>query len=118
MQSSRQSSESAVCGRSVTVFGSTGNTLWIRGIPELQQSQSVQEAEPERQPQRPSYVESKQNLEEDRLTDQNQVAASRQDTRARQPQTPIVKDKLPGRNDPCPCGSGKKFKNCHGKGLV
>ncbi|EOT47064.1 MULTISPECIES: preprotein translocase subunit SecA [Enterococcus] len=22
-----------------------------------------------------------------------------------------------GRNDPCPCGSGKKFKNCHGKGL-
>ena len=23
----------------------------------------------------------------------------------------------PGRNDPCPCGSGKKYKNCHGKGL-
>ena len=23
-----------------------------------------------------------------------------------------------GRNDPCPCGSGKKFKNCHGKGIV
>ncbi|MBQ5826641.1 MAG: SEC-C domain-containing protein, partial [Bacteroidaceae bacterium] len=22
------------------------------------------------------------------------------------------------RNDPCPCGSGKKFKNCHGRGLV
>ncbi|MDE6082038.1 MAG: SEC-C domain-containing protein [Muribaculaceae bacterium] len=22
-----------------------------------------------------------------------------------------------GRNDPCPCGSGKKYKNCHGKGL-
>lgn len=22
-----------------------------------------------------------------------------------------------GRNDPCPCGSGKKFKNCHGKGM-
>ncbi|MFP4239466.1 MAG: SEC-C metal-binding domain-containing protein, partial [Rhodosalinus sp.] len=21
----------------------------------------------------------------------------------------------PGRNDPCPCGSGKKFKHCHGK---
>jgi uncharacterized protein YecA (UPF0149 family) len=21
-----------------------------------------------------------------------------------------------GRNDPCPCGSGKKYKNCHGKG--
>ena len=24
-------------------------------------------------------------------------------------------DKKPGRNDPCPCGSGKKYKNCHGK---
>jgi len=32
--------------------------------------------------------------------------------------TPYVKDKEPGRNDPCPCGSGKKFKNCHGKGIV
>ena len=21
----------------------------------------------------------------------------------------------PGRNDPCPCGSGKKFKHCHGR---
>lgn len=28
---------------------------------------------------------------------------------------PIVKDKLPERNDPCHCGSGKKYKNCHGK---
>ena len=33
-------------------------------------------------------------------------------------QQPIVKDKLPARNEPCPCGSGKKFKNCHGKGIV
>jgi preprotein translocase subunit SecA len=27
---------------------------------------------------------------------------------------PIRVDKKVGRNDPCPCGSGKKFKNCHG----
>ena len=27
----------------------------------------------------------------------------------------VVKDKLPGRNDPCPCGSGKKYKKCCGK---
>ncbi|MBQ6822561.1 MAG: preprotein translocase subunit SecA [Bacteroidales bacterium] len=32
--------------------------------------------------------------------------------------TPVKVDKHVGRNDPCPCGSGKKFKNCHGKGLV
>ena len=31
--------------------------------------------------------------------------------------TPYIAPKTPGRNDPCPCGSGKKFKNCHGKGL-
>jgi uncharacterized protein YecA (UPF0149 family) len=34
------------------------------------------------------------------------------------PQVPIVKDSVfdkAGRNDPCPCGSGKKFKFCHGR---
>jgi preprotein translocase subunit SecA len=31
-------------------------------------------------------------------------------------QQPIVAEKKVGRNDPCPCGSGKKFKNCHGTG--
>ena len=30
-------------------------------------------------------------------------------------QEPIRVEKAPGRNDPCPCGSGKKFKHCHGK---
>jgi predicted aspartyl protease len=29
--------------------------------------------------------------------------------------TPAIAPKQPGRNDPCHCGSGKKFKNCHGK---
>jgi preprotein translocase subunit SecA len=29
---------------------------------------------------------------------------------------PVVKNEEPGRNDPCPCGSGKKYKNCHGVG--
>ena len=31
--------------------------------------------------------------------------------------TPIKVDKQVGRNDPCPCGSGLKYKNCHGKGI-
>ena len=85
-------------------------------IPEMQQQ--VQEAAPEQRTQRQQYTESKQNIGEEQLVDQNQAAAARQDTRAQQPRTPIIKDKLPGRNDPCPCGSGKKFKNCHGKGIV
>jgi preprotein translocase subunit SecA len=33
----------------------------------------------------------------------------------RQRVQPVRVDKKVGRNDPCPCGSGKKFKNCHGK---
>ncbi|MGZ4676539.1 MAG: preprotein translocase subunit SecA, partial [Acidimicrobiia bacterium] len=35
-----------------------------------------------------------------------------EDTR---PQMPVQVEKTPGRNDPCPCGSGKKYKLCHGK---
>jgi len=31
---------------------------------------------------------------------------------------PVKVEKHVGRNDPCPCGSGKKYKNCHGKGIV
>ena len=92
-------------------------SILTRGqIPELQQQ--VQEAAPEQRTQRQQYTESKQQVGEEQLTDPNQAAAAQQDTRAQQPRTPIIKDKLPGRNDPCPCGSGKKFKNCHGKGIV
>ena len=40
-----------------------------------------------------------------------------EDTREQVPQQPIRKDVTTGRNEPCPCGSGKKFKNCHGAGL-
>ena len=93
-------------------------SILMRGaIPEMQQ-QDVREAAPEQRTQRQQYTESKQNLSQEQMTDPNQAAAAAQDTRARQPRTPIVKEKLPGRNDPCPCGSGKKFKHCHGTGLV
>ena len=37
------------------------------------------------------------------------------DTHVKQKGTPIKKEKKVGRNDPCPCGSGLKYKNCHGK---
>jgi preprotein translocase subunit SecA len=36
-------------------------------------------------------------------------------TQQQQVTQPIVKEKKVGRNDPCPCGSGKKYKHCHGK---
>ncbi|MBR2239327.1 MAG: preprotein translocase subunit SecA [Prevotella sp.] len=95
-------------------------------IPEMQQ-QDVREAAPEQHTDMRQMQTQKANADgtpggsparNENLVDQNQQAAARHDTRARQPQAPVIKDKLPGRNDPCPCGSGKKFKNCHGKGLV
>ena len=82
---------------------------------QLHVEQEVREAAPEVQQQQ-QYTESKEDLNE-----VAQRAARQQDTResaAPQNRTPIMKDKMPRRNDPCPCGSGKKFKDCHGKGIA
>jgi len=108
---------------SVKLFDNMVNTMNNRSVSILMRAQipvveQVQEAAPEQPTQRQQYTESKQSLTQEQMTDPNQAAAAAQDTRARQPRTPIIKDKMPGRNDPCPCGSGKKFKNCHGRGLV
>lgn len=47
---------------------------------------------------------------------QRQAASARQG--AQKPTAPVVNNgPRVGRNDPCPCGSGKKYKNCHGRGL-
>ena len=108
---------------SVKLFDNMVNTMNNRSVSILMRAQipvvqELQEAAPEEHTQRQQYTESKQSLTQEQMTDPNQAAAAAQDTRAQQPRTPIVRDKLPGRNDPCPCGSGKKFKNCHGRGLV
>ena len=91
------------------------SSILTRGqIPEMQQDE-VREAEPEQHSQR--YTEQKGET----LVDENQQAAAKHDTRETAQQasrTPIVKEKMPNPNDPCPCGSGKKFKKCHGRGLV
>ena len=44
-----------------------------------------------------------------------QAAAAARDTREMQRPEPLRVDKKPRPNDPCPCGSGKKYKQCHGK---
>ncbi|WP_295940557.1 preprotein translocase subunit SecA [uncultured Alistipes sp.] len=55
--------------------------------------------------------------------DVNKLQASRMQAAAqagqgdRQKPMPMQAEKRVGRNDPCPCGSGKKYKQCHGKGL-
>lgn len=57
---------------------------------------------------------SRYNTQKQDLSSPAQKAGQR-DTRERQVTQPIHAEKTVGRNDPCPCGSGKKYKNCHGK---
>ena len=79
----------------------------------VQDPEQVREAAPER---REDFSKYKENRAGD-LGDPSQQAAAAQDTRERVHREPIRVEKRPGRNDPCPCGSGKKFKNCHGRDL-
>ena len=44
-----------------------------------------------------------------------EVGSGRQITQGGKGSAPIRVEKKVGRNDPCPCGSGKKYKQCHGK---
>ncbi|HBY02224.1 MAG TPA: preprotein translocase subunit SecA [Rikenellaceae bacterium] len=59
--------------------------------------------------------------EQRKKTDLTNMRTSRQDlaTSSGEPKTqgPVHVEKRVGRNDPCPCGSGKKFKNCHGANI-
>ena len=92
------------------INNATVSSLMRAQIP-VQAPEEVREAAPEQPTKQPKYTESHETVEE-----QASREAAGRDTRERQ-QQPIVKEKLPGRNAPCPCGSGKKFKNCHGRGL-
>ena len=103
---------------SVTLFDKMVNkindhtvSVLMRGQIPVQEPGQVREAAPERPAPRQQYQETKQDL-----NDPNQQAAAGRDTRE-QKREPIRAQKTVGRNDPCPCGSGKKFKNCHGKNM-
>ncbi len=101
---------------SVTLFDNMVNKLnnqtvsvLMRGQIPVQDPGQVRKAEPERRQDMSKYRENRQDL-----TDPNQQAAAQRDTRETR-REPVRTEKTVGRNDPCPCGSGKKFKNCHGK---
>ena len=97
-------------------------SILMRGqIPVMEQEQPVQEAAPEHRPQQ-NYVEQKVDIdaERERAERAAQQAAAHHDTREGAQQvnhTPYRAERMPRPNDPCPCGSGKKFKNCHGRNL-
>ncbi len=72
-----------------------------------QQPQNIQAARPE---QKVKVVESKAEIS-------SPTGVSEEDLNTQEPQVtqPIRKEQAIGRNDECPCGSGQKYKNCHGK---
>jgi preprotein translocase subunit SecA len=74
--------------------------------------QEIREAAPEKKTDYSRYRTQKDELAENRRI-QGEVAG--RDTRERQKTAPIQVAKTAGRNDPCPCGSGKKYKNCCGR---
>ena len=73
----------------------------------------VKQAEPERRNDYSQYRTSKESYPGENA--QRQAASARQGEQSRP--EPIKAAPRVGRNDPCPCGSGKKFKNCHGRNL-
>lgn len=86
--------------------------LYKGGIPVQQEPEQIQEA-----PEAPKAVPTNVKTSKPEFQSATNDAIVMDDTREAVPQTPIRKEVVTGRNEPCPCGSGKKFKNCHGAGM-
>ena len=97
----------------VGIMNGKSIAILMRGqIPEAPPQQNVQEREPQQR--RPRYSEGRGGE-----PDSSRPNAAPVGNRPQGPVGPIRNEgpKI-GRNDPCPCGSGKKYKNCHGRGLA
>ena len=81
-------------------------TFLLRAFIPLRDAADAREARPAAQPNR--------NMQQMRTNDPSQLSTNGE----QKSRMPVRVDKHVGRNDPCPCGSGLKYKNCHGKGLV
>lgn len=95
----------------VDIINNKTVSILTRGQIPVQEPDEVRQAAPEARQQRPKYKEEKVDLD-----NREQRAAANKDTRETRNE-PIVNEPKIGRNDPCPCGSGKKYKNCCGKNL-
>jgi preprotein translocase subunit SecA len=78
----------------------------LKGNLPTQDPGSVREAQIPRRADRRRLQEGRQDL----------LSQSHSNTQAKQKPQPVKVEKKVGRNEACPCGSGKKYKNCHGKG--
>jgi preprotein translocase subunit SecA len=80
-------------------------TVLMRAQIPVREGDAVREAAPEKRQDYSKYQSQKSDI----------MKAGQQDTREPQKQQPVHAEKTVGRNDPCPCGSGKKYKQCCGK---
>ncbi|MBQ6764336.1 MAG: preprotein translocase subunit SecA [Paludibacteraceae bacterium] len=103
------------------IFESMLNTLnrraiaiLLRGQIHQQEPDRVQQAQQQRRQDYSRYRTQKDAVQAAAQASGMAAAAGR-DTREQQRPEPIHVDKKPRPNDPCPCGSGKKYKQCHGK---
>ena len=83
----------------------------MKGHIPIQSSDQVREAEARRRIDMSRYKTQKSELP----TASNPMEGANTQQEQSKPQ-PVVVEKRVGRNDPCPCGSGKKYKQCHGRG--
>ncbi len=81
--------------------------------PSSRPAPELKRAAPERREDYSKYQASRENLPGEAA----QRAAAQGAGRSQQPTQPVKAGPRINRNDPCPCGSGKKYKNCHGRGL-
>ncbi|MDR1406586.1 MAG: preprotein translocase subunit SecA [Tannerella sp.] len=92
-------------------------SILMRGQIPAREEVQVRQATPERRADMSRYRTEKSQFGSDRGG--SNPLLPKPPTGPQQPQRtePVRAEKRVGRNDPCPCGSGKKYKNCHGKGL-
>ena len=88
--------------------------ILLRGQIHQQEPDRVQQAQQQRRMDYSRYRTQKDAVQQAAQASGAAAAAGR-DTREQQRPEPIHVDKKPRPNDPCPCGSGKKYKQCHGK---
>ncbi len=86
-------------------------TILMRGQIPMREPEQVREAAPEQKTDYSRYRTERNDLE----SDSKRQAPGQHPGEGKPKMAPVQVDKRPGRNEPCFCGSGKKYKNCHGK---
>ncbi|MBP5477479.1 MAG: preprotein translocase subunit SecA [Paludibacteraceae bacterium] len=100
--------------RMLDSFNRRAIAILLRGfIPQQQPSQMQQARAPQRTDM--SRYRTQKDVVQQAAQQSGMAGAAQRDTREQQKVMPIIADKKPRPNDPCPCGSGKKYKQCHGR---